>query len=384
MGASEAFERILTSMHDAMLDDARWPDATALIDEACGIGSSGSALLVGTGGEADAQVWFAKAYSHGERRQDLEREYFENYYPHDERVPRVRNLSDSRLVHISSLYTPQELKTSLTYNEGLRRTGGRNGLNVRLDGPHGSRIVWAISNPAAGDGWGSSQIEVIRRLLPHLRQFVYVRQALAEAEGLGVGPADLLDTPRIGVIHLDRSGRIVEANDLARSILARGHGLSERGGFLGAWLPTENARLQGLLADALPAFGERGVGHSMTVSRTPGKPRLLVHAIPLRGPRLDFGIRRIAALVLVVDPGTRPRIDRRLVAETLSLTPTQSEIAALLCEGRTVREIAAAVRRQEGAIHWHLHQIYTKLGISRQVELVRLVLSLSEFPNHLR
>ena len=384
MDAHEAFDRIVTSLHDAMLDDALWPDATALIDDACGIGMNGSALVVGAGGEADAQVWFAKAYSHGQRRQDLEREYFDNFYPHDERVPRIRSLPDSRLVHISSLYTQEELKTSLTYNEGLRRTGGQNGLNVRLDGPHGSRIVWAISNPVAGEGWGSSQIDMIKRLLPHLRQFVYVRQALADAEGLGVTPAGLLDLPRIGVIHLDRRGRIIEANDLARGTLGRGHSLTDRGGFLGAWLPAENARLQRLLAAAMPLPEGQGVGNSMTVSHTPGKTRLLVHAIPLQAPRLDFGVRRAAALVLVVDPHGRRRIDPGLVAETLNLTPVQSQVATMLCEGNTVREIAVAMNRQEGAIHWHLHQIYSKLGISRQIELAGWVLSLPEVPSNLR
>ena len=33
----------------------------------------------------------------------------------------------------------------------------------------------------------------------------------------------------------------------------------------------------------------------------------------------------------------------------------------------------------DGAIYWHLKQIYHKLPISRQVDLVRLVLSLAEF-----
>ena len=63
---------------------------------------------------------------------------------------------------------------------------------------------------------------------------------------------DWLETTRSGVIHLDRRGRIVEANDRARDILRRADGLSDQGGFLGAWLPADNANLQRLLARALP------------------------------------------------------------------------------------------------------------------------------------
>ena len=44
-----------------------------------------------------------------------------------------------------------------------------------------------------------------------------------------------------------------------------------------------------------------------------------------------------------------------------------------------MREIATTTGRQESSIHWHLRQIYTKQAISRQADLVRLVLSVAEF-----
>ena len=54
-------------------------------------------------------------------------------------------------------------------------------------------------------------------------------------------------------------------------------------------------------------------------------------------------------------------------------------MAVRLAEGKNVREIARALGLTEGAIYWHLKQIYQKLPISRQVDLVRLVLSIAEF-----
>ncbi len=44
MGEQAAFERILTLLHDSMLDDAHWPGVSALIDEACGL--TGNDLIV--------------------------------------------------------------------------------------------------------------------------------------------------------------------------------------------------------------------------------------------------------------------------------------------------------------------------------------------------
>ena len=45
MSEPPAFERVLASLYDAMLDDTHWPATAALIDEACGI--AGNALMVG-------------------------------------------------------------------------------------------------------------------------------------------------------------------------------------------------------------------------------------------------------------------------------------------------------------------------------------------------
>ena len=67
MSGHDAFERILTSLHEAMLDDVHWPTTTALIDEACGLTST--ALLVGEGPNDDLRVLFAGLYYRGQRRE---------------------------------------------------------------------------------------------------------------------------------------------------------------------------------------------------------------------------------------------------------------------------------------------------------------------------
>ena len=77
------------------------------------------------------------------------------------------------------------------------------------------------------------------------------------------------------------------------------------------------------LWSAVPAAG------SMTLRRPSGAAALGLHVSPVGDPAADFGGRHVAALVLVVDPAQRPRINASRVA------------AALLAESRSVREIAA-------------------------------------------
>ena len=375
MSDQDAFESSLVSLYDAMLDDTYWPATSALIDEACG--STGNALMVGEGPKDDLRVLFVGLYYRGQRREDLEREYLEIYHPIDERVPRFRQLPDSRLVHITDLYTAEELKTSPTYNEIMLRGKHQDSLNVRMDGPDGSHMTWGIGDPVASDGWASPQVAMVRALLPHIRQFVRVRQALVGAEAHNTTVAALLDNPRIGVLHLDRRGQIIAANDRARSLLRHGDGLSEEDGVLRARAPGDQLRLQQLMTDALPTSGAVTVGGSMRLGRSSGLPPFVVHVKPVGVPHPDYGARHVAALVLIVEPGRR--IDPGLVATTLGLTPMESQVAAWLAEGKSVQDMAEATRHTRDAIYWHLKHIYKKQSISRQVDLVRLVLSIAEF-----
>ena len=276
--------------------------------------------------------------------------------------------------------TDEELKTSPVYNVALRNGHAQNSLNVRLDGPNGSGIVWTIDDPVDANGWSSAQTGLIRNLLPHIRQYVSVRQALAGAGALGASLAGMLDTT--GPARRARAHRGGERRRPGRA--ANGRRAVRQGGGLYARSPADDADLQGLLTRALPTCGGAGASGSMTVRRSAGLPPLVLHVNPVGRRETDVPVWPVAALVLVVDPTRRTRIDPDLAAAGLGLTRMESRVAVLLAEGRSVREVAAATGRRESTIRWHLRHICGKHGISRQAELVGLVLSLAGAPDSRR
>ena len=377
MSDQDAFERILAALHEAMLDDTLWPATSALIDEACG--TVGNALLISEGPPDDIRTQFVGLYYRGQRRADLEREWLDVYHPINEGVARFRQLPDSQMVLAPELYTAEELKTSRAYNEGLRRLRAQQSVMVRLDGPAGCTITWVSGDPVSPNGWESSRLTLLARLLPHIRQFVRVRQALVSAGAQGASVLALLANTQVGVIYLDRRGRIVEANDRARAVLRQGDVAADRDGALRARAPADHARLARLVAEALPTAGAPAVSGSMTLRRVTAALPFVVHVKPVGVRQMDFGARRAAALVLITEPGHMPHIDPALVAEALGLTPAEGRVAALLAEGRLVREIAVETEQTEAAVRWHLHQMYRKQGLSRQADVVRLVLAVTAF-----
>lgn len=377
--SQENYERIRALIQDAAFDDVRWQEAERLLGEVNGM--SGSSLGVAEGqSQADAAILLARFCLDGQRREDWERRYFDEYWSKDEAIRRWAQLQHGILTPAADLYTDEEKKTSPAYNEALAGMRMQNGLYLRLDGPDGLHVGWLICDSRERGGWSSDQVRLIQRLRPHVRQFAIMRQALVEAEVTGPSATELLTSRRFGVIHLDRRGRIMTANDRASEILRQGDGVLDFDGFLRAWRPADNAELSRLLTRALPPFGERGSAGSMRVARSSSAtPPLALHITPVGDEYPHFRTRTIGAIVLIVDPSGRPWIDPARVAASLGLTPAESRLAVALATGRTLRDIALATGRTEETVRWHLKQIFRKQGVSRQVDLVRRVLSLEGF-----
>ena len=375
MTGQDKFERTLALLHRAALADATWVSAAASVNDLTR--ASGHSLGYGDARRgAEPAVFLTRSFAGAERRVDWERSYYSDYWDRDEAVPRLHGLRDGELVLKSDFYTDEEKKTSPVYNEFRRLTRSQNGLYMVLDGLDGCPILWSFADSLDPGGWGSDQIRVIRRLAPHIRQFARVRRALADARALGASSARLLDNRRAAIIQLDRQGRIVEANDRARHLLLGRDGLTDAGGLLAAETPGEDAELQHLLARALPPWGRQGAGGSMKVTRPEAGAPLVLEVQPVREPSTDHLAREVGALVLVVDPQSRPRIDPALPAEVFGLTPAQSRVAVALAAGQTVAGISRALGVAEGTVRVHLKHSYRKMGITSQTELVRRILSL--------
>ena len=317
--------------------------------------------------------WFLIGSEH---RVDLQALYYRDYFWRDEAIPRLDGLGHGELVHKSDLYTAEEKKTSAAYNEFRCANDAQHGFFLGVHGLPECATIVSFGNSTERQGWGDDQIEMTRLLAPHLHQFARVRRAMADANALGASLAELLENRLAGIIQLDPHGRIIEANDRARHILLKRDGLRDAGGVLAAGNRAEDEELKRLLARALPRFGVHGAGSSMKVTcRKVRSPLVLeIHPVPVRGPNSLGG--QVRALVLIVDPAARPRVDPGLAARLLGLSPMESRVAVAVASGQTVAGVADALDCGESTVKTYLKRVYRKLGVRKQTELVRRILAL--------
>ena len=123
MNLQVSFERILASLHKAVLDDSHWVATSALIDDACE--AKGNHLVFRTAGQDDGiTTLFMRFCYRGEHRRDLEREYLANDYPTDEHLPLLRRLPANKIAHVTTLFPEARLKLSATWLLDLQRVAG--------------------------------------------------------------------------------------------------------------------------------------------------------------------------------------------------------------------------------------------------------------------
>ena len=69
-----------------------------------------------------------------------------------------------------------------------------------------------------------------------------------------------------------------------------------------------------------------------------------------------------------------PGIDPRLLCGMFGLTSSESRLAAALANGQTVEMAADAQGWTQSSAKTYLRNIFNKVGVTRQAELVRLIL----------
>lgn len=220
-------------------------------------------------------------------------------------------------------------------------------------------------------------LQIIGSLVPHMQQAFEMSRALAGArlESAVVAGQGLREIPAI--LILSHTGRIVFANNAAQLMLSEGVPISSnwRGelafGLTGEARRISESFLRHHLTAANPSYTAcmttflGGPTYSLRFARlTPGAQIELP---------LPFSLGFSANCSVLVVTKTRPTADlEALLRMTYALTASEASVAVLISNGLTADEIS---RQRNVSVHTVRNQLkagMAKLGVRRQVELLRL------------
>jgi DNA-binding CsgD family transcriptional regulator len=269
----------------------------------------------------------------------------------------------------------QELVRTEFYNDFLRAQDWFYSCGVLIAQDELTTSEISVLRSRRAGSFTANEVSLFEYLAPHLQCAVRIHNRIAGLESGLSAATGALDRFSTGIVAVGSDGRLILTNRAADAILKRGDGLISRDG-LQASSRQETAKLRNAIAAVGMHSGILRPETVVKVSRPSGLKPFEVLVCPLPSHSSLTNERAVAAL-FITDPEKGASLDSRALRQLFGLTPAQIRLCAALVEGKSVEEYAHEAGISSSTARTHVKRIYSKTGVRRQSELVRLLLKSS-------
>lgn len=181
----------------------------------------------------------------------------------------------------------------------------------------------------------------------------------------------------VGVVVLDLAGHVMNCSTKAEETLSARDGLQIQAGRLRATNASEDRELQAAIKAAILAAtgGAAPAARGLALTKLSGNRTLgvIVQPAPDVKPARNGAAPTIA--IYIRDPEANADVESDLVRQLFDLTPAEAAVARRLTAGLSLEDAATSLDISRNTARAHLRSIFSKSGITRQTELVRMLLN---------
>ncbi len=359
----------VAAFYEANIDPAAWPRALQRLADSFGADVCG----VVHRDFAAREARFVQAYGLAQPALD---EYATRSGRNDAWLADEKRCRTGAVFAGSQIISAAALSDTPFHREWLAGINVADALFCVLHQHERTAAVCALYRRSGRPAFGAEEVarleSIAARLASAYRLGSEVRRQQAERQAV----IEALDVVPIGVITVDRAGTIIRANRYAQTVLASGEGLARSEGGLILERPGQRVRLRDVLAQTNKNRATAGLPEVVlyTVPRFRRQRPLTCLIAPVGGT--DAGrADGPAALVFVSDPERTVAFEPMRIARLYGLSRAEARVAALLARGLRLEEIGEHLGIAYETVRKHLKQIFTKTGVSRQAELVRVLVT---------
>ena len=278
-------------------------------------------------------------------------------------------IQDGRLnstINMEELVSPSDFESSQFYNEFLRGIGDD---TFRCIGVYAAN-KWGkgMVSVHRGRTQPSFDAEVVKRMdvsARDVRRMLSLRGKYAALERNLLSREAMLDAAAPPSMLLDATGRLLYANSRGEAILRRASPLFVKSGIVHAQSLADTKQLNVAVQDACRPLSPTASSLRM---RWEAQDPIAVSVVPFNDPA-----RGRTALLLFDSAAASGRDIEDLLVERFGLTAAEAAIACRLAEGVPPKAVAQERNTAEGTVRTQIKSIASKLGCSRQLEIVLAV-----------
>ena len=286
------------------------------------------------------------------------------------------NLPLDKVIALEDILPDKELMTSNYYLHYLQPIGLFRILGVDTAEPGGMLARLRFSRRRSESRFLSRERQLLAHITPHLRRAIQIYAKLNRMTSERDVYAGAVSQLSVATMILDEQGRLLTTNTVGSALLDQADGLSLRGQHLHIDGRDINKELQQALATIIKAqqSGETSLVRALRIPRPAGRSDLGLVIRPVPTSQWSEGQSSPCAAIFISDPDLQQSASRHILGELFDLTPAEANLATLLARGLSLAEVSTAQSISQHTARAQLKSIFAKTGVSRQAELVRLVL----------
>jgi len=281
-----------------------------------------------------------------------------------------------KVIALEDILPDKDLVTSDYYLHYLKPINLFRILGVDTSEPGGMLARLRFSRRASEPRFKATERQLLTLLTPHLSRAIEMYAKLNRMTSERDLYAGAVNQLSVASIILDEQGRMLTTNAVGRALLDQGEGLSLRDGHLHIEGRNINKELQEALTSIIreQLHGETSMVRALRVPRPGGRSDLGLVVRPVPASQWSEGQVSPSAAVFISDPDLQESTSRPILGALFELTPAEANLATLLARGLSLAQVSVAQNISQHTARAQLKSIFAKTGVSRQAELVRLVL----------
>lgn len=360
------YDRIVSALYDASLDSRRWGEALEMFRVL--FQANFVTLILRSPDESNLGMMIAVGLEGGDKV---------TYLPYGHSMTPFVNQPVDKVFTVEDLMTESEWRRMPYYQHWCAPVDVFHVMGADISTPDSGKLRFRITRSEAAPRFSALDRARCEALLPHLRRALHMHNLIDRSESLGTLYSQAIGRLSVGTLVLDETGKVLEQNLIARELLAANDGLKLVGGRLEASYPSDNRELQQLIRSAFARHsgGPLAVASAMSVSRPSGQVNLGVVVEPVPSQEWAEGKGQPAVLVYIRDAAGKSQASTAAAKQLFNLTPAETALAMELANGLSLEEAAEALNIRRNTARAHLRSIFSKTGVRRQTELVRIILN---------
>jgi DNA-binding CsgD family transcriptional regulator len=361
----DQFSRMLDTVYEAALDPAGWTNCLDLIRRE--LAGNYASLIVRPGSADDIGMIVSNSHEH--RSIALGNPYI--------MMSPFTGMPADRLVTIPDVLSDADWRASSYYKDWCQPLAVFHVMAADIEVSSGAVYGFRITRPETAPPFSPQDLELGRRLLPHIKRALNLHLSIHQDRKVISLYSHAMAQLMVGVIVLDQERNVIECNPAATAILEMNDGLRIAGNQLDASYPNENRNLQRLIRDALihPKAAKMSLTDALAISRPSGEHNWGVVVQSIASDQWTEGKQRPSVAVFVRDAEGQAHPPIRLTQQLFQLTPAETALAIELANGLSLDEASDLLGIKRNTARAHLRSIFSKTGVRRQTELVRIFLN---------